>query len=79
MIKKLPDLEYEIVQLVPDPRMNGNRCIVIEEGKTATLYIDKRNWIKVGDTVRIERNEHGSFEKMWINGTLNKKFNPPKK
>ena len=69
MSKEHEDLEYTITELIPNSNMGGNECICKMGEHTGILYIDKHNWIKVGDVIRIERNEHGSYVKMWINGT----------
>jgi hypothetical protein len=79
MSENYPDLEVTITELIPNLTVGGNECMCIEDDRRLLLYIDKNDWIKVGDVVRIERNEHGSYDKMWINGVLNTKFNPPKK
>ncbi len=75
----MDDLKYKIIELIPNQNMGGNQCMVKMGKYTGILWIDKYNWIKVGDIVRIERNEHGSYIKMWINGIHQVKFNPPKK
>jgi hypothetical protein len=57
-----------------------NICVKIEEfthmGKGCcneedTVFIfDKKNWVKVGDEVKCERNENGFYERIWVNGVL---------
>lgn len=74
MSKKWPDFEYTVIELRPNSNMGGNECMVKMGNLTGILYIDKNNWIKVGDVVRIQRNDEGSYEKMWINGIRNLEF-----
>ena len=34
------------------------------------FYWDKKEWIKVGDEVKCERDDSGFYRKIWVNGIL---------
>lgn len=69
-------LEETISELIYNSNMGGNQCMYETDRKNVRgiLYIDRDNWIKVGDVVRIERDNQGNYIKMFINGVLNTAF-----
>jgi len=69
-------LEETISELIYNSNMGGNQCMyeTDRENVRGILYIDRDNWIKVGDVIRIERDNQGNYVKMFINGVLNTAF-----
>lgn len=38
--------------------------------ETTIFYIDRNGWVKVGDTVKCERDHQGFYRKVWVNDVL---------
>lgn len=47
---------------------NANMGTECWSDDTTVFYIDRNNWVKVGDEVKCERDEKGFYRKVWVNG-----------
>ena len=44
--------------------------ILCYSGPNRIFFFDKNNWVKIGDQVKIERDEYGFYHRIWVNGIL---------
>ncbi len=64
---------YTVVKIENNPNM-GMECYYKRKIKgkmfNVCFFIDTHNWIKVGDTVKLQKDSTHNTRKIWVNGRL---------